>query len=120
VQGQSASEAWKEVERLANKWRIAVTVEFSLRQNPKAQHPVGLVCCAWEIRRSHDGAYAGVSGELVDLLDEAVNSLTFAPWPTWFLGFRRLAEQSEWRRRRLLRLWAEGPSGVPLRTAHLG
>jgi hypothetical protein len=39
VQGQSASEAWKEVERLANKWRILVTVEFSWRQNPKAQYP---------------------------------------------------------------------------------
>jgi hypothetical protein len=39
VQGQSASEAWKEVDRLANKWRIPVTVEFLWRQNPKAQHP---------------------------------------------------------------------------------
>jgi hypothetical protein len=39
VQGQSASDAWKEVERLAKKWRIPVTVEFWWRQNPKAQHP---------------------------------------------------------------------------------
>lgn len=39
VQGQSASEAWKEVDRLAIKWGIPVTVEFWWRQNPKAQHP---------------------------------------------------------------------------------
>jgi hypothetical protein len=39
VQGQSAAEAWKEVDRLANKWRIPVTVEFWWRQNPKAQYP---------------------------------------------------------------------------------
>jgi hypothetical protein len=39
VQGQSASEAWKEVERLASGWRIPVVVEFSWRQNSKAQHP---------------------------------------------------------------------------------
>lgn len=39
VQGQSASEAWKEVDRLAKKWRIPVTVEFWWRQNPKAQYP---------------------------------------------------------------------------------
>jgi hypothetical protein len=39
VQGQSASDAWKEVDRLAKKWRIPVTVEFWWRQNPKAQHP---------------------------------------------------------------------------------
>lgn len=39
VQGQSAADAWKEVERLAKKWRIPVTVEFMWRQNPKAQHP---------------------------------------------------------------------------------
>jgi hypothetical protein len=39
VQGQSASEAWKEVDRLAKKWRIPVTVEFSWRPNPKAQYP---------------------------------------------------------------------------------
>ena len=39
VQGQSASDAWKEVNRLAKKWRIPVTVEFWWRQNPKAQYP---------------------------------------------------------------------------------
>lgn len=39
VQGQSASEAWKEVDRLANKWRIPVTVEFRWRENQKAQYP---------------------------------------------------------------------------------
>ena len=39
VQGQSASDCWKEVDRLAKKWRIPVTVEFWWRQNPKAQHP---------------------------------------------------------------------------------
>jgi hypothetical protein len=39
VQGQSASDAWKEVDRLAKKWGIPVTVEFWWRQNPKAQYP---------------------------------------------------------------------------------
>ena len=39
VQGQSAQDAWKEVERLAKKWKIPVSVEFVWRQNPKAQHP---------------------------------------------------------------------------------
>nr|WP_310524668.1 hypothetical protein [Polymorphobacter sp.] len=39
IQGQSAADAWKEVDRLAKKWRIPVTVEFMWRQNPKAQHP---------------------------------------------------------------------------------
>lgn len=39
VQGQSASEAWKEVDRLARKWGIPVTVEFWWRHNPKAQYP---------------------------------------------------------------------------------
>jgi len=39
VQGQSAADAWKEVDRLAKKWRIPVTVEFIWRQNPKAQYP---------------------------------------------------------------------------------
>jgi len=39
VQGQSASDAWKEVDRLATKWSIPVTVEFFWRQNAKAQHP---------------------------------------------------------------------------------
>lgn len=39
VQGQSAADAWKEIDRLAKKWRIPVHVEFMWRQNPKAQHP---------------------------------------------------------------------------------
>lgn len=39
VQGQSAADAWKEVDRLAKKWRIPVTVEFMWRQKSKAQHP---------------------------------------------------------------------------------
>lgn len=39
VQGQSAADAWKEIDRLAKKWRIPVNVEFIWRQNPKAQHP---------------------------------------------------------------------------------
>jgi hypothetical protein len=39
VQGQSANDAWKEVDRLAKKWGIPVTVEFWWRQNPKAQYP---------------------------------------------------------------------------------
>lgn len=39
VQGQSAADAWKEVDRLARKWRIPVTVEFMWRHNPKARHP---------------------------------------------------------------------------------
>lgn len=39
VQGQSAADAWKEIDRIAKKWRIPVSVEFWWRQNPKAQHP---------------------------------------------------------------------------------
>ena|ERR1700722_8932722 len=39
VQGQSAQDAWKEVSRLANKWKISVEVQFQWRQNDKAQHP---------------------------------------------------------------------------------
>lgn len=39
IQGQSASDAWKEVDRLAKKWGIPVQVEFGWRQNPKAQYP---------------------------------------------------------------------------------
>jgi hypothetical protein len=39
VQGQSAADAWKEVDRLAKKWGIPVMVEFWWRQNPKAQYP---------------------------------------------------------------------------------
>lgn len=39
VQGQSASDAWKEIDRIAQKWRLPVTVEFWWRRNAKAQHP---------------------------------------------------------------------------------
>jgi hypothetical protein len=39
IQGQSASDAWKEIDRLARKWTIPVTIEFWWRQNPKAQYP---------------------------------------------------------------------------------
>lgn len=39
IQGQSAADAWKEIDRLATKWAIPVTVEFWWRQNPKAQYP---------------------------------------------------------------------------------
>ncbi|WP_026318991.1 T4SS efffector SepA family protein [Amorphus coralli] len=39
LQGQSASDCWKEVDRLAKKWRIPVVVEFRWRDNPKAQYP---------------------------------------------------------------------------------
>lgn len=39
VQGQSAADVWREVDRIANKWRIPVSVEFWWRQNPKAQYP---------------------------------------------------------------------------------
>lgn len=39
VQGQSAADAWREVDRLAKKWKIPVNVDFVWRQNPKAQHP---------------------------------------------------------------------------------
>ncbi|MBS0275199.1 MAG: hypothetical protein JSR55_12585 [Proteobacteria bacterium] len=39
VQGQSASDAWEEAQRLSRKWRIPLTVEFQWRQNPKAQFP---------------------------------------------------------------------------------
>ena len=39
VQGQSANDAWKEIDRLAKKWKIPVSVEFWWRQNPKAQYP---------------------------------------------------------------------------------
>jgi hypothetical protein len=45
VQGQSASDAWKEIDRIAKKLRIPVTVEFWWRHNQKAQYPgrVGLL-----------------------------------------------------------------------------
>lgn len=52
VQGQSASDAWKEVDRLAKKWRIPVTVEFWWRQNPKADTPAGQACFAREMHSS--------------------------------------------------------------------
>ncbi len=39
IQGQSATDAWKEISRLAIKWKIPVTVKFQWRENPKAQHP---------------------------------------------------------------------------------
>ena len=39
VQGQSATDVWKEVSRLAQRHRIPVSVEFWWRQNPKAQFP---------------------------------------------------------------------------------
>lgn len=39
VQGQSASDAWKEIDRIAKKWSIPVVVEFWWRQNDKAQFP---------------------------------------------------------------------------------
>ncbi|TCB38808.1 hypothetical protein E0J02_26560 [Rhizobium leguminosarum bv. viciae] len=39
VQGQSATDVWKEVSRLADRHRISVAVEFQWRQNPKAQYP---------------------------------------------------------------------------------
>lgn len=39
IQGQSAADAWREIDRLASKWKIPVSVEFFWRQNPKAQYP---------------------------------------------------------------------------------
>jgi hypothetical protein len=39
VQGQSASDAWREIDRLARKWQIPVKVEFWWRHNRKAQYP---------------------------------------------------------------------------------
>ncbi len=39
VQGQSASDAWRETERLAKEHGISVVVEFRWRHNPKAQFP---------------------------------------------------------------------------------
>ena len=39
LQGQSAQDAWREVDRLARKWKITVQVDFQWRQNDKAQHP---------------------------------------------------------------------------------
>ncbi len=39
IQGQSASSAWKEIERLADIHGILVEVEFQWRDNEKAEHP---------------------------------------------------------------------------------
>lgn len=39
LQGQSATDAWKEVDRLAKKWSVPVKVEFWWRLNSKAQFP---------------------------------------------------------------------------------
>lgn len=45
VQGQSAEDAWREIDRIASKWHIPVTVEFMWRLNHKAKYPgkVGLL-----------------------------------------------------------------------------
>lgn len=39
VQGQSASDAWSEIDRLSKAWSVRVKVEFWWRRNPKAQYP---------------------------------------------------------------------------------
>lgn len=39
IQGQSAQDAWKEIQRLADKHRIEVEVRFQWRENEKAQYP---------------------------------------------------------------------------------
>ena len=39
VQGQSANDAWREIDRIAKKWSIPVSIEFWWRQNTKAQFP---------------------------------------------------------------------------------
>ena len=39
VQGQSAADAWKEIDRLAEKHGILVKLEFQWRDNEKAEHP---------------------------------------------------------------------------------
>jgi hypothetical protein len=39
IQGQSAQDAWKEIQRLADKHRLAVEVRFQWRENEKAQYP---------------------------------------------------------------------------------
>lgn len=48
IQGQSAPDAWKEVSRLATKYRIPVEVRFQWRDNQKAQHPgkIGVIRAA--------------------------------------------------------------------------
>jgi hypothetical protein len=44
VQGQSAQDAWREIDRLSKKWEIPVVINFKWRDNPKAQHPGSLGC----------------------------------------------------------------------------
>ncbi|PRY91026.1 T4SS efffector SepA family protein [Donghicola tyrosinivorans] len=39
IQGQSAPDAWREIERLAQKHRVAVEVRFQWSENDKAQYP---------------------------------------------------------------------------------
>lgn len=39
VQGQSATDAWKEMSRLAEKFRIPLEIRFEWQQNEKAQFP---------------------------------------------------------------------------------
>lgn len=39
IQGQSAQDAWKEIQRLADKHDVAVEVRFQWRENDKAQYP---------------------------------------------------------------------------------
>ena len=39
VQGQSAVDAWREIDRIAKNWSIPVIVKFWWRQNQKAQDP---------------------------------------------------------------------------------
>jgi len=46
VQGQSATDAWKEIDRIAKAWGVRVKVEFWWRRNSKAQYPgkTGILC----------------------------------------------------------------------------
>lgn len=39
IQGQSATDAWKEIHRLAGKHHVPVQVRFQWRENDKAQYP---------------------------------------------------------------------------------
>ena len=39
IQGQSAPDAWREIERIARKWSWSIEVDFEWRDNPKAAHP---------------------------------------------------------------------------------
>ena len=39
IQRRASQICWTEIDRLAQKWGIPVSVKFSWRQNPKAQHP---------------------------------------------------------------------------------